>query len=106
MVHINKLKESQEIVYNQHILISKNACQVSKKYIQWATELILTSIPEINEKANFHLVGPFNFESIDQYNQTRQKFHIDQWRSLTITPTLTNPAFDSNYSRKPKSLNK
>ena len=46
-------KESQEIVSNQHISIRTNARPDSKKYIQWATELKLTSITESNEEETF-----------------------------------------------------
>ena len=97
------------MVYNQCILISTNSCPDRKKYIQWATELRLTSTPESEKKESFHLVGPLNFESIDQYNRTRQKFHIDQWRSIQKQCNnlgILSPTFDGNYSRKPKLLNK
>ena len=55
------------MVYIQCILIRPNACPYRKKYIQWATELKLTLIPDINEEEHCYLVGPFNFESIDKY---------------------------------------
>ena len=97
--------ESQEIVYNQCILISPNACPDRKKYIQWSTELKLTSISESNEEENFHLVVPLNFKSIYQYNQTGQKNNIDQSRSLQKQCNrlgILPPTFGSNSSRKPK----
>ena len=56
------IKESQEIVYNQRILIRPNSCPYSKNYIQWDTELKLTSTPESNKEENFHLVEPFNLK--------------------------------------------
>ena len=77
--------QSQRIeknIHNQHILIIPDAWKYSKKYMKWATDLQLTSIPKSNEEENYHLVGLFNFESIGQYNRTRQKVHIDQLRSL------------------------
>ena len=55
------------------------------------------------------MVGPFNFESIDKYNQTQQKVYIGKYRriqenynNLGILP----PTFGSNYSIKTKSYNK
>ena len=45
------IKESQEMVYNHLILIEPNSCRDSKNYIQWATKLKLTSIPEIGAPA-------------------------------------------------------
>ena len=109
ILDIQKTKESEEIVYNQCILIGLSAFPDSKEFIQWAIDLLLTVSPKSNEEGNYHLVRPLNLESIDQYNQTRQNFYIDQWRilqkycnNLVILP----PTFDSNYSSKPKQLNK
>ena len=93
------------MAYNQHILIRPNAFLDIKKYIQWATELRLTSNPESNKEENCHLVGPFKFESIDQYNQTRQRVHIDQCRSLQKQCNnlgILSPTLGSNVSSKPK----
>ena len=66
------IKDSQEIVYNQRILIRPNACPDSKKHIQWATKVKLTSTPENNKEGYCHIVGPFNSESIDKYNRTQK----------------------------------
>ena len=62
--------------------ISLKSYKSTENYIQWAIELKLTSIPDSKEEGIFHLVGPFNFESIGKCNQTRQKVNIDQWRIL------------------------
>ena len=102
------IKESQEIVYNQRILIRTNACPDSKKYTQWAIELKLQLSQESNKGENCHLVRPFIFEPIYQLHQTRQKVHIDQWRSLQKQCNnlwILPPTFGSNVSRKPKLSN-
>ena len=78
MVHIHKHQRVTKIVHNQRILTRPNTCPDSKKYIQKAKELKLTLIPENNKSNFFGLVGPFNFESMDQYNQRRKNVHIDQ----------------------------
>ena len=69
------IEESQEIVYNQQILIRLNAFLYIKKYIQWATETKLTLIQENNKEKKFHLVVPLDFESIYQYNRTRKTLY-------------------------------
>ena len=43
-------KYSQEILYNQRILIIPNACLYRKNYFQWAKELQFTLIPESNKE--------------------------------------------------------
>ena len=96
---------SQEKVYNQRVLIRPNAFSDINNYIPWATELKLLLISYSNEEENSHLVGPFNFKSIDQYNLIQKNIYIDQWiilqkqcNSLGILP----PIFGINHSRKPK----
>ena len=34
-------------------------------------------ITQMNREENCHLVGPLNFESIDQYNKTQQKIILN-----------------------------
>ena len=80
----------------------------AENYIQWATELKITLIPESDKEENFHLVGPFNLESIDQYNRTLRKYRIEQWRSLKKQCNdlgILPPTFSTNSSGKPKYLN-
>ena len=107
MVHVQKIKEPQEIVYNPCVLSMPYICSEEKKYIQLATDLQLKPIPKVQEEENWHLVGPLSFETIDKYNQTQQKFHIDRWIILnkqrnnlgTLPPTV-----GSNHSSKSKKI--
>ena len=108
MLHIHKNQIITKIVYNQQILIRPNAFTDINEYIQWAIEPPLTPSSKIYQEEYFHLVGPFNFESIYQQNQT-QKVHIHQWRSLQNQCRnlgILPPTFCSNYNSKPQSSNK
>ena len=65
--------------------------------------------PRKQQIGNCHLVRPFNFQSKDQYNQTRQKTYFDQWRGLQKQCNnlgILPPTLSSNFSSKPKKLNK
>ena len=81
-------KYSQEILYNQRILISPHACIDRNRYIQWAIELKLPSIPESNEEEMFYPVEPFNFKLIDQKNRARKKIILTNGEAYNNSTTI------------------
>ena len=60
-------KESNDIVYGDHILIGPSSTPDSRKFIQWAMELQLIG------HNNCNLVGPFNFKEMKTSNRMQQK---------------------------------
>ena len=64
------------------------------------TELKLTSISESSKEENCHLVGPFNFESIDQYNAGGEGEGMDELSRAVGQGGATAPADSLIFTSK------
>ena len=71
----NRCKTTQQIIYGDRVLFRPSVIPNSEKFIQWATEL------NLNEPS-VRLSGPFNFESINESNRTRNKVDNEHWMEL------------------------
>ena len=100
MVHIHKHKR-----VTIHSIQSTYFNDAKFMSIQEEVYPMVYRTPREQQRVNFHLVGPLNSESIYKYNQTQQKVHISEWKSLKQCNNLgiPPPPFAGNYSSKPKS---
>lgn len=73
--HVNPT--SSAVVYGDRVLIRPDQTPSAKKYVQWATSLIL-HIPE-----SCALVGPFNFKKMSIHRRVRRILNIELWTKLT-----------------------
>jgi len=73
--YTSRCKNTQVIIYGDRVLFRPSVIPKSEKFIQWATELDLI-------KTAVRLSGPFNFESINESNHTRNKVNNEHWMEL------------------------
>jgi hypothetical protein len=71
----SRCKRTNDIIYGDRVLFRPSVIPSSSKYIQWAEEFDLTQPTE-------RLIGPFNFESINATNRTRNKVTKEKWLEL------------------------
>ena len=91
---------TNKIVYGDQILIRPSHYPTKERFIQLYHNLLLLG----NSLDSYSTFGPFDFEKIDAYNRTRQKFHTDNWKILyakCIKLGIAPPTFGSNSFPKP-----
>jgi hypothetical protein len=71
----SQCETTQQIMYGDRVLFRPSVIPNSEKIIQWATELALI-------EPSVRLSGPFNFESINENNRTRNKVDNEHWMEL------------------------
>jgi hypothetical protein len=90
-------KDTDDVIYGNRILIRPSSNPDSTKFVQWAMQLQLIGQNHSN------ILGPFDFEEINETNRMRQKISRSEWTQLKGVCSVHGmlpPTFGSNTDQQ------